>query len=146
LGSHRLPTRRLRRYKKIVPTKAISKLKKTQPVCGKLYGFLSKKTHIDYKSHFEFLRVKNGKNVVLHTQSEYYEYAEVILHLADLYGIVWELSQHNYLTNVESIEIYNDSCIIKEDRPFLNVIKECLRKIEIAANKANSADAKKQRG
>ena len=65
---------------------------------------------------------------------EYYEYAEIILHLADLYGIVWELSQHNYLTNVESIEIRNDSYVAKEDRPFLNVIKERLRKIEIAAN------------
>ena len=121
--------------KKIVTTKAISNLKKTHPACGRIYGFLSKKTHIDYKSHFEFLRVENGKNVILHTQNEYYEYAEIVLHLADLYGIVWEVSQHDYLTELESIEISNGDYSIKENRPFLNIMNGHLRKIENAANK-----------
>jgi len=119
---------------KIVTTKTISKLKKTQPVAGQLYGFLSKKTHIDYKSHFDFLRVENGRNVMMHTQNEFYEYAEIILHLADLYGIVWEVSQNEYLTELESVVIKDDGYSIKEDRPFLNIINDHLTKIELAAN------------
>ena len=132
--------------KKIVTTKTISKLKKTHPVAGQLYGFLSKKIHIDYKSHFDFLHVKDGKNVINHTQNEFYEYAEIILYLADLYGIVWEISQHEYLTELESIGITNDGYSIREDRPFLIIINDHLSKIERAANRANSADAKKPRG
>ena len=128
--------------KKIVTTKTISRLKKTQPTAGKLYGFLSKKTHIDYKSHFDFLNVKHGKNIIDYTQYEFYEYAEIILYLADLYGIVWEVSQYEYLTDLESIEISDGGYSIKEDRPFLNIINDHLSKIELAANKANSADAK----
>jgi len=121
--------------KKIVTTKTISKLKKTQPAVGKLYGFLSKKTHIDYKSHFEFIRVENGRNVMRHTQNEFYEYAEIILHLADLYGIVWEVSQREYLKELESVEINDDGYSIKENRPFLNIMNEHLRRIESAVNK-----------
>jgi len=121
--------------KNIVTTKAISNLKKSQPVCGKLYGFLSKKTHIDYKSHLEFLRAEKNVNVVLHTQNQFYEYAEIILHLADLYGIVWEASQQAYLTSLESIEIGDGGYSVKEDRPFLKIIKDHLEKIENAANK-----------
>ncbi|MCF8145770.1 MAG: hypothetical protein K9N21_17810 [Deltaproteobacteria bacterium] len=119
---------------KISTTKTISALKKTQPVAGQLYGFLSKKTHIDYKSHFDFLRVENGRNVINHTQNEFYEYAEIILYLADLYGIVWEISQHDYLTELESIEIGSSGYSIKEDRPFLKIINDHLNKIERAAN------------
>ena len=120
--------------KKIVTTKTISKLKKTQPVAGQLYGFLSKKTHIDYKSHFDFLHFENGKIVMKYTQNEFYEYAEIILYLADLYGIVWEISQYEYLPELESIEVTNDSYFIKEDRPFLKIINDHLNKIEFAPN------------
>ncbi|MDO9515489.1 MAG: hypothetical protein Q7J01_05225, partial [Syntrophales bacterium] len=109
-------------------------------------GFLSKKTHIDYKSHFDFARVENGESVIRYTQYEFYEYAEIILYLADLYGIVWEVSQYEYLTELESIAITNDGYSIKEDRPFLNLINEHLSKIELAASNANSADAKTHAG
>ena len=51
--------------KKIETTKCISKLASFYLDAGKLYGFLSKKTHIEYETHHEFLSVKDGKNAVL---------------------------------------------------------------------------------
>lgn len=59
--------------RRIVTTKAISQLKKELPAAGKLYGYLSKKTHIDYSDHHEFLFVENRRNVILRTQRNYRE-------------------------------------------------------------------------
>ncbi|PKN52307.1 MAG: hypothetical protein CVU55_07180 [Deltaproteobacteria bacterium HGW-Deltaproteobacteria-13] len=118
--------------KAIITTKVVSKLKKVIPLGGKLYGFLSKKTHLDYQSHPDFLRVDNSKNVILHTQFEFYEYAQIILHLADLFGIVWELSQFKYLEKTECIETIDGLLTIRKDRPFLKILKEHLNNIETA--------------
>lgn len=119
---------------KIVTTKTISNLKKVIPAAGNLYGFLSNKTHINYKSHIDFLRVENGQNMVLHSHQEFYEYAEVMLHLADLFGIVWELSQYKYLSQVETINLEDSIYSVKSDRPFIAVIEDHLKKIETAIN------------
>jgi hypothetical protein len=129
----------IEQIEKIVTTRTISKLKKAFPIVGRVYGFLSNKTHIDYKSHFDFLHVENGKNVLKITQHKFYEYAEIILYLADLFAVVWEISQHEYLPELETIEIIDGNYCIKEDRPFLNIINEHLNKIEFAASKNNSA-------
>lgn len=120
--------------KKIETTKTISKLKKFTPKCGILYGYLSKKTHIDYSSHIDFLKVNNGENVVLHTQHQFYEYTQIILHLADLFGIVWELSQKKYLPEVETIKQKDNIYSVDECRPFTYIIKEHLNKIETTYN------------
>lgn len=66
----------LEAIKKIDTTRALSRLKRFAPVAGEMYGFLSKKTHIDYSSHREFLQVEDGRNVVLHAQSRYAEYGD----------------------------------------------------------------------
>jgi hypothetical protein len=116
----------------IITTKAVSKLKKKIPLVGKLYGFLSKKTHIDYNSHSDFLRIDNGKNAILQTQFKFYESAQVILYLADFFGIVWELSQLKYLEKTECVEIVDGSLSITEDRPFLKTVQEHLKNIEAA--------------
>lgn len=114
---------------RIVTTKTISKLKKDFPAVGKIYGFLSNKTHIDYKSHFDFLSIEESKNVLKITQHEYYEYAEIILCLADLFGIIWEISQHEYLSGLETCEIVDGVYSVKKDRPFLNIMNDHLNKI-----------------
>ncbi len=116
--------------KKIEPTKTISKLKKIIPKCGILYGYLSNKTHIDYASHIDFLRIENGQNVVLHTQHQFYEYAQVILYLADWFAIIWEISQFNYLSDVETVERKDGVYSVKSDRPFAEIIEKHLTKIE----------------
>jgi hypothetical protein len=111
---------------KIETTRSIGALKHFVPEAGRLYGFLSTKTHIDYSSHMEFLRVEDGKNVVLHAQPHYEEYAEVILLLADIFGLVWEVSQNAYLDDFEAIDVHR---LPKSDRAFLAVLKEHLFRI-----------------
>ena len=124
--------------KKIETTKTISSLKKVIPRCGPLYGCLSKETHIDYDSHGEFLRVENGKNVILQSQHQFNEYAQVVLNLADMFGIVWELSQYKYLSDVEAIEVKNDNFTVKTNRPFIAVIETHLDNLDAVDNKKNN--------
>ncbi len=114
---------------KISTTRCITALKRLTPSAGILYGFLSEKTHIDYSSHMEFLRVENGQNVVLHAQPHFKEYGEVILRLADLFGIIWEISQAGYLETVETIDVHRTP---RADRPFLTNINEHMKRIEEA--------------
>lgn len=120
------PMDSVRDIKKIVTTQTVSMLKNTVPFSGRLYGYLSKNTHIDYKNHHEFLSIQNGRNVIQYTHLEYYEYAQVVLYLADIFGIVWELSQREYLNEFESIAMVGGIWTVKADRPFKEVIKEHL--------------------
>lgn len=116
----------------IETTKAISQLKQIAPDVGKLYGFLSKKTHIDHQSHREFLAVADGQNMVLHAQAEHLEYARVILQLADLFGLVWELSQTSYIEEPETIVRTSSGSEVRNDRPFLKKMCHHLETIEKA--------------
>jgi|WetSurMetagenome_2_1015567.scaffolds.fasta_scaffold00195_29 hypothetical protein len=119
--------------KRIVTTKSVSLLNKIVPWCGKFYGFLSNKTHIDYGNHNEFLSSENGKNMVVHGHGEYYEYAQVILYLADLFSIVWEISQYRYLTQSETVTYKDNIYSIRDDRPFLKTISHHLGAIKDVA-------------
>lgn len=112
---------------KIKTTQSITSLKHFYPEAGYLYGFLSKKTHIDYRNHFEFLSIKNGKNAILHAQPEFEEYAQVLFNLGDAFGIVWELSQFDYIKKHETIEINMNGAFIKSDRPFLAEMRKHLK-------------------
>jgi len=121
---------------KITTTKTISELKKITPECARLYGFLSKKTHIDYNSHIEFLQVQDERNVILLSRSEYYDYAKVILTLADLFGIVLEISQFDYMSKAESVNKRGNIFVVKQNRPFLKVIEKHLSKIKRAETRS----------
>jgi hypothetical protein len=104
---------------KIVTTKAISQLKKKLPAAGKLYGYLSEKAHLDYNNHREFLFREDEKYAFLRTQPNYREYSSIILELADLFGIVWELSQFEYISTPETIAWDDTNFNINQTRPFL---------------------------
>jgi hypothetical protein len=123
------------RIEKIQTTKTIAKLKKIIPNCGTVYGYLSNKTHIDYTNHGEFLSEKDGRLLINLTQDQYYEYAQAILYLADWYGIVWEISQYKYLSEVENIHIRNNTIMVKPDRPFTAIAEKHLKKIKGLYNK-----------
>jgi hypothetical protein len=97
---------------------------------GKLYGHLSSKTHLDYSNHPEFLGRAKGGNIIKLTANDLYDYARVILTLADAFAIVWEHSQLNYMKETESIEIKAGTVVIKKDRIFLEVIKKHLEQIK----------------
>jgi hypothetical protein len=120
--------------KKIETTRTISSLKTLLPDAGRLYGFLSSKTHIDYASHDEFLRVENGNNVLIRASGEFPEFAEVILTLADYFGIVWEATQFAYIDAHESVLVDSTAKIqVNPDRPFRGEIDhhlECVRRLQ----------------
>jgi hypothetical protein len=124
---------------KIETTRAISHLKHFDPDVGPLYGFLSKKTHIDYSSHGEFLHAERGKIAVAHSQPRFAECGQTVLFLADLFGIVWELSLLPYIEKPEAIVLGKDGPIRNSERPFLKTMNEHLDQLE-------SVTAKKERG
>lgn len=120
---------------RVQTTKAISCLKKDFPEVGRLYGFLSKKTHIDYSSHFDFLDIDEGKNIIWHARADFVEFSEVLLTLADIFGLVWEITQFAYIPSPETVELRNGSIKIKPDRPFLKQKQKHLSKIETISKK-----------
>jgi len=115
---------------KIETTRAISQLKKFDSFAGEFYGFLSKKTHIDYASHREFLRVKDGQNVILHAHARFSEYGRTILYLADMFGLVWELSQLPYIQDPEAVIRSKEGARPNKERPFFKTVSEHTEKLE----------------
>jgi hypothetical protein len=114
------PSNDMKVIESIKTTRSVTALRKFAPEAGRLYSFRSNKTHIDYSSHMEFLQIEDGRGVVLHAQPAYKECAKVILTLSDLFGAVWEVTQADYLTSLETIAKPPNSKIYarKEDRPF----------------------------
>lgn len=114
----------------ISPTQSVGVLKRFLPSMGRLYGFLSLKTHIDYASHEEFLGVAGDKNCVRHARPDFKEYAETVLALADAHSVVWEYSQAEYIDEFNSVEPGPDSAFVPAPaRPFLKTIAELLERI-----------------
>lgn len=117
--------------KRLVTTKCVGGLCKIDPPrLGKLYGMLNLRVHLDSRSHTDFLRIENGVGVVHYTQPDYSEYALVMLLLADLFGVVWELSQAPYIQDFEATELRNGIHSMKEDRSFIEVMKNHLAEFE----------------
>jgi hypothetical protein len=124
----------------IVTTKAISQLKKLAPEVGILYGFLSEKTHIDYRSHVEFLKIKNNKNVIIYAQPMFKEYAMIMLELADIFGIVWEISQIDYISTPEAIIRGSNGVNINESRPYLVEKERLIADFDVIQQMASAND------
>jgi hypothetical protein len=125
----------IEKIRTIITTKTLSKLKNVFPKCGRLYSFLSRKAHISYSSHGEFLELQRERNLVLLSHTNFYEYTFVILTLADLFAVVWELTQLDYMNKLESIEIKNGFPAVVAGRPFQKVIQNHLKDFKEAANK-----------
>lgn len=125
---------------KIRATKSISKLKSLDPKIGLLYGFLSDKTHIDYRNHTEFLTIKDDINYVLYTKDLMEDYALVLLYLADIYVIVWELSQHEYIEDFVAVRKVDTGYEVCRDRAFAKKSAAALNKIKEARKDGNLND------
>jgi hypothetical protein len=121
-------------------TRSISVLKQFVPEAGRLYGFLSNKTHIDYSTHHEFLTVEGDRNVVLHAKPDFPQFAEIMLRLADLFVLVWEVSQAPYLDTFEAIHEPNTSVALTPNlqRPFLSEIARLLEAVTLRAGHAGT--------
>jgi hypothetical protein len=123
------------KLKKIRATKAITELKKFAPEAGPLYGLLRKETHIGFAKHPSFITIDSGRNTIWFAQPQFLEYGRVILLLADMFGIVWELSQRSYIPTVEAIRTGPAGSSINPDRPFLKDIQKCLVRLQEAKSK-----------
>lgn len=120
----------------IVTTRTISSLNKFLPKAGKLYGFLSHKTHIDYSSHFDFLHTQDGKSAIWLTQPEYAEYADVLLSLADMFGAVWEATQLHFVVSPEAVRVQGEHVALNEGRPFISISRTLLDAVLASSNDA----------
>ncbi len=76
------------------------------------------------------MRSDDGKNVILHGQSRNKDYASVILNLADIFTIVWECSQYEYLDELFTIEKVDGKFRPLKKRPFLKIIQDHIKEIE----------------
>jgi hypothetical protein len=124
---------------RIKATTAVTELVRFAPDAGRLYGFLSKKTHIDYSSHMEFLRLQDGQGALVYAHDVMPEYGSVILRLADLFGLVWEASQFPYLAAAQAVERREGVIVPKPDRPYLAAMQAHLDNIQRAADHAKKA-------
>lgn len=108
----------------IVPTKAISKLKKKIKSVGKMYGVLSKYVHIPIQGHYEFIDLSHGRNEVL-TQFGVHSYARgaIISQLADFWSAVYEYTQSRHFEKLENWIETPSGLEMNPERPFLSVIQ-----------------------
>lgn len=107
--------------KRLVTTSCISRLKELKPEYGRLYGFLSNKVHIDAKNHGEFLGIEDEIGVVYLNHANFKEYARIVLALADIFGIVWEISLAPHIRHFEATVLENGIRLISDDRPFKQI-------------------------
>jgi hypothetical protein len=133
--------------KRIRTTKTFSRLTSLVPQAGELYGFLSKKTHIDYSIHPEFLSIDNGTNAIIQSDGDYVlpEYGSIILLLGDLFGLVLEASQFQYIVSPQAIEQRQGTCLPKPDREYLLKMQEYLNNILQAVQQDHPGLIKKSR-
>lgn len=110
--------------KKIVPTKAISKLKKKIEPVGKMYGVLSDYVHIPIQGHYEFIDLSNGQSEVLEQfGAQSYAHGTIISHLADYWSAIYEYTQSRHFDDLENWVDTPSGLEMNPDRPFLSVIQ-----------------------
>ncbi len=130
----------------IVTTRTVSALNRLIPDAGRLYGFLSKKTHIDYDSHFDFLHIDRGRNAIYSAQPEFSEYARVVLMLADIFVAVWEVSQRGFIDEPRSICWDSDRPRLNAGRSFLTVMQTHQAAVDAAQSAFRSKRQRPARG
>lgn len=113
--------------KKVNSTKSISELKKLSPDVGRMYGMLSDKVHANYDDHWDFIRIWNERNLILYSDYRFDEFSHIIMTLADLGGAVYEITQHNYIDEVESIKSVLSDVKLDDQRPFLVEIQKTMQ-------------------
>lgn len=117
------PLERLEDIQALRTTKCVSALDLFFPGSGRLYGRLSKLSHIDYDSHPSFLDNTSGQNTIMLGLPPSDLCADTILFLADAIASVWEFSQRRFLETVDSIEFRNGATILSPDRPFVGDVR-----------------------
>lgn len=109
--------------KRIVPTKAIGKLKKKIDPVGKMYGILSNYVHIPIEGHYEFIDLTGEENAVLYQFGAHgYFFGTILGSLADYWSAVYEYTQARHMDSFENWVEEDGMLVLNSDRPFLDVI------------------------
>jgi hypothetical protein len=91
------------------PTKAITGLKKLIPDVGKLYGILSKLSHIDTVTVGKYINDENGKVAVIqHSLELVMEALLYYLRIIEIQHVVFEYCFKDFLKVFNFIEVNND--------------------------------------
>ncbi|MBF9253747.1 hypothetical protein I2I11_10620 [Pontibacter sp. 172403-2] len=114
------------------PTKSISQLAKFHTQAGKLYGILSKKTHIDKSEVHKYIKIEDGKVYTLHNSIEFSLGASIyLLAVLDIQYCVFEFCFRQQLKDFKCITPNEITCEIMDNRS-TKILEEYSRKIEIS--------------
>lgn len=102
----------------IRPSRAVTKLRELHPDAGRLYGFLSKRVHLDVSVHRESFWRDGDRNLIAVTQQCLEHACGVLLRLCDIYLAVWDATQAPHLSSLESVVREGDVVQLRGDRPF----------------------------
>ncbi len=105
---------------KVLPSRAINKLKNIIPQVGMMYGKLSHDVHLDIKQHKSFLKIEDGftKVLISHGEDSLLE-STILLDLADYWSIIYEYSQRRHYKTFENWIETAKNFILKTDRSFI---------------------------
>lgn len=99
------------------PTKSISQLSKFHTQTGKLYGILSKKTHIDKSEIYRYIKIQDGKVYTLHNSIDFSLGASIyLLAVLDIQYCVFEFCFRQYLKDFKCIALNRATYEILENR------------------------------
>lgn len=71
--------------------------------------------------------------MILRAHSRFEEYGRVVLFLADLFGLVWEISQMPYIDELEAITVTNGAPAPNPKRAFLGKMTKHIAALDNAA-------------
>lgn len=109
---------------KIVPTKAIGKLKRKIKPVGKMYGVLSKYVHIPIQGHYEFIDLSSGRSETMQQFGVHsYAHGAILSDLADYWSAVYEYTQSRHFDKLECWIETPSGLDMNPNRPFLSRIR-----------------------
>ncbi|WP_299229151.1 hypothetical protein [uncultured Psychroserpens sp.] len=117
------------------PTKAISDLKKYLKYAGKLYGVLSKATHIDRSTINEYLKIKEDMNHVVLNSTDYsLKACNHLLLIIDALECIFEFVFFDYMQDIKYLNLENKEPIGKDRETAVNY-RKFYKKIVEESNK-----------
>lgn len=106
-------------------TSSVTSLKQLIPEVGRLYGLLSRLTHIDEQWHKSFVEPVHDDLVITHRTHELRpELALLLLELADLYCVVTEIVYSPEVPGAENITVTSDGEVTVLEERRLNRAKK----------------------
>lgn len=110
---------------------SVSKLKQFYPGAGQIYGQLSRSVHLDVQGHGCLATTQPDGRVALHVREDALQAGTtMLLRLTDVWLAVWEATQVDHLPTLNSIERVGGGLALRDDRPFLRIVREHEEKVQ----------------